>query len=49
MIYRYVGHDRVLDYFRCGWMWAADLGEYHSDFACLMYWPCQCRCVEPLR
>lgn len=48
MIFRYVPHDRVLDYFRLGWCWAADLGSYHGQFATLLCWPCACREVEPV-
>jgi hypothetical protein len=44
---RYVRHERVMDYMRLGWMWAADLGDYHSEWSCLMCWPCSCKCVEP--
>jgi hypothetical protein len=36
MIFRYVQHQFVLDYLRCGWHIAsADLG-YHAQFAVLM-------------
>jgi hypothetical protein len=48
-IYRYVPHDLVLDYFRLGWMWIADLGPIHGHYSCLMGWPCQCEIVEPVR
>ena len=49
MIFRYVQHQFVLDYLRCGWHIAsADLG-YHAQFAVLMQWLCDCRCVEPSR
>jgi hypothetical protein len=43
----YVLHERVRGYELLGWMWAADLGEYHGQYSCLMVWPCACRCVEP--
>jgi hypothetical protein len=47
--YRFVPHHRVIDYMRLGWAWAADLGDYHGEWCCLMCWPCNCRCVEPCR
>lgn len=49
MTFRYVIHERVLLYFQVGWMFAADLGPTHGEWSCLLVWPCQCRCVEPLR
>jgi hypothetical protein len=49
MTFRYVRHDCVVDYMRLGWAWAADLGDYMSEFACLMVWPCSCPVVEPLQ
>jgi hypothetical protein len=48
-IFRYVPHHRVLDYFRLGWMWAADLGPVHGQYSALLMWPCPCKCVEPRR
>lgn len=39
---RYVLHERVEDYFKLGWMWAANINGY----AALMIWPCGCKCVE---
>ena len=46
--FRYVPHHRMLDYFRVGWMWDADLGPVHGQWSCLMSWPCNCKCVEPI-
>ncbi len=49
MIFRYVTHDRVLDYLMCGWHIAVvDLG-HHSFYGVLMQWMCQCPMIEPLR
>ena len=49
MIFRYVTHDRVLDYLMCGWhIAAADIG-HHSFYGVLMQWLCDCEMVEPLR
>lgn len=45
--YRYVPHGRVRAYEALGWLWAADLGPIHGEWSCLMWWPCQCKCVEP--
>ncbi len=45
--FRYVLHERVIAYMRVGWMWCADLGLPHSQYGCLMMWPCKCECVEP--
>jgi len=47
-LFRYVRHEDVLRYFQLGWAWAADLGDYHGEWSCLMSWPCGCRVVEPL-
>lgn len=47
--YRYVIHERVLDYLRLGWAVAADLGPTHGQWSVLMIWLCDCRCVEPSR
>ena len=46
-IFRFVVHERVLDYARLGW-WIVetDLG-HHSEYAVLMQWLCDCKVVEP--
>ena len=46
--FRYVIYNRVFNYMRLGWMVAADLGPPHSEYSCLMCWPCSCKCVEPV-
>lgn len=41
--FRYVTHENVLDYLRCGWHIATtDLG-HHSFYSVLMVWLCSCR------
>lgn len=45
--FRYVLYERVEDYFRLGWAFAADLGPVHGQYSVLMAWPCQCKLVEP--
>jgi hypothetical protein len=47
-VFRYVTHERVHDYMLVGWAWAADLGDYHGQYSCLMVWPCKCPPVEPM-
>lgn len=49
MIFRYVIHDRVLDYARLGWC-IADTFEHicHGEYSVLMVWFCDCPYVEPL-
>ena len=49
MTFRYVRHELVPDYELLGWLWMADLGDYHGQYSCLMAWPCACPCVEPRR
>lgn len=47
LIFRFVRHERVLDYLMCGWHIAqVDLG-HHSEWAVLMQWLCECPMVEP--
>lgn len=47
MIYRYVVHERVVEYLKLGWWIAcADLGP-HGYYSVLMNWPCSCKMVEP--
>lgn len=47
MIFRYVTHDRVLDYLNVGWHIAcADLG-HHACYSVLLQWCCGCKTVEP--
>ena len=47
MIFRYVTHDRVLDYLMCGWHIATvDIG-HHGFYGVLMQWTCNCKMVEP--
>jgi hypothetical protein len=48
MTFRYVNHQRVLDYARLGWC-IADTFEhcYHGEFSILMMWMCPCPLVEP--
>jgi hypothetical protein len=48
-LYRYVAHDDMPAYEALGWLWVADLGDYHGQWSCLMAWPCACACVEPRR
>lgn len=46
--YRYVLHERVLDYLKCGWHIAQhDLG-HHTYYSVLMIWLCNCNRIEPL-
>jgi hypothetical protein len=46
-ILRYVIHERVEDYLRCGWMFVASLGPTHGEWSILMGWPCRCKPAEP--
>jgi hypothetical protein len=47
MIFRYVPHERVLDYLLIGWhIGVSDLG-HHSNYAVLLRWLCTCKPVEP--
>jgi len=47
MTFRFVPHERVLDYLKIGWHIAsADLG-HHARYSVLMQWMCGCRMVEP--
>lgn len=49
MIFRFVAHERVIDYLMCGWHIAGfDLG-HHSEYSVLMQWLCSCKMVEPIR
>jgi hypothetical protein len=43
-ILRYVAHERVEGYLRCGWLPLAPLGRW----SILMGWPCPCNVVEPI-
>lgn len=48
MIFRFVAHERVLDYLMVGWHIATvDLG-HHSQYSVLLQWLCPCQMVEPL-
>jgi len=47
--FRYVVHERVLDYLMCGWHIArVDIG-HHSYYSVLLQWLCPCKPVEPLQ
>ena len=36
--FKYVPHDRVMDYLLAGWVYAADLGQTHGTYSTLMEW-----------
>lgn len=42
-LFRYVAHERVPDFLRCGWI-ARDslLGTHHGDYSVLCEWLCKC-------
>ena len=47
MMYRFVLHERGIDYLNCGWHIAeVDIG-YHAQWSVLMQWLCPCKMVEP--
>jgi hypothetical protein len=50
MTYRYVLHDRVPDYLRCGWMALPSLeGTHHGHYSTLCVWLCTCAVSSPVR
>lgn len=50
MIFRFVVHERVLDYLMCGWHIAQpDLGPPHGGWSVLMQWLCPCKMVESIK
>jgi hypothetical protein len=48
LVVRYVRHERVPYYLRCGWMFVASLGPTHGEWSVLLGWLCRCDPVEPL-
>ena len=48
-IFRYVNHERVVEFLALGWIVRADLGNYHGEFSLLMEWLCDCKPIEPRR
>lgn len=49
-ILRYVAHENVFDYMKCGWHLAIpDLGHPHNQYSVAMSWLCNCKMVEPLK
>lgn len=44
---RYVRHERVDAFLRCGWMLAFDPGRGHGYWAAGMVWLCECKMREP--
>lgn len=47
-LYRYVVHDRVHAYEAVGWMLTPTHLGHHAYWSVLMFWPCACKCVEPI-
>lgn len=46
--FRYVVHERVPDYLRCGWFAHPSLeGSYHGQYSALLEWRCCCPMAEP--
>ena len=46
--FRYVIHERVLDYLRCGWhISCVNIAPHHAQYGVLMTWLCSCKLVEP--
>lgn len=44
MTFRYVVHERVPDFLRCGWLATPALeGTHHGFYSVLMVWLCSCR------
>lgn len=39
-VYRYVPHSHLLRRLAQGWQWAADLGQTHGEWSCLMWFCC---------
>lgn len=49
MTFRYVLHDRVPDYLRCGWLATPALeGTHHGYYSTLCVWLCTCAVPSPL-
>jgi hypothetical protein len=48
MIYRYVRHERVLDYLMCGWHILVPDLAHHGEWSVIMAWLCNCKIAEPL-
>jgi hypothetical protein len=44
---RYVRHERVDAFLRCGWMMAFDIGGSHREWSVGMVWLCECRMRDP--
>jgi hypothetical protein len=44
---RYVRHERVDAFLRCGWMLAFDIGGAHREWSVGMVWLCECPLREP--
>lgn len=40
--YRYVAWPDVQRRLREGWAFAAELGQPHASYSCLMVWICEC-------
>jgi hypothetical protein len=46
--FRFVIHDRVLDYARLGWTIEDTMEDcHHGQYSILMEWLCNCPLVEP--
>jgi hypothetical protein len=47
--FRYVRHERILDYLNLGWMVVADLGPTHGEWSVFMEFRCVCGKGERVR